>query len=281
MRLRGPTIRNKAACQSILAVAICALLVPSAFATLGDVGFAVGISENERVLQNPNNPSIKMSEMWDTSTQRIMARNMPWLEITNLGGSTGNLLSLDITIGDTRFNFSDEYNGALVTPASGTPNGTIANATSVDGDLLSITFGNGGLAPGQTVYFRIDIGSDTTNFFNQADFRTVLFDMNGFNLYDGVVDNSADDNAKFTGTFVDPTNPTMTATAETQLPDFDVTGLQQLYYNQVRRPYGQMEGIDIFRAEGLTPSVVIPEPSTFVMAGGACIGLLMLRRRLG
>ncbi len=267
---------------------VCSLYAPSAFAALGDVGFNVGISEKGRVLENPNNPSIMKSEMWDTSSQRIMSRNMPWFEITNLGGSTGNLVALDVTIGDTRFNFSDEYfsaqpgfTGLLVMPAAGTADGTIASATSVNGDLLSITFGNGGLAPGQSVYFRVDIGADTSDFYTLADFRTVLFDLDGVNVYDNVVNNSADDNALFTATFVDPANTAMSATAQTQLPDYeyDAAANGQLYFNQFRRPYGQMEGVEIFNAQGLTPSVVVPEPSTMALAAGVCLGLLFLRRR--
>jgi hypothetical protein len=262
--------------------AICLVATPAAFAALGDVGFAVGISENGPVLENPNNPSIKMSEMWDTSSQRIMARNTPWIEIANLGGSTGNLLSLDITIGDTRFNFDDSYFGALIQTSASNAPGAIASATTIDGDMLSLTFGNGGLAPGQTVYFRIDIGSDTMDVFQMADFRTVMFDMNGVNVYDNLIDNSDADNSLFTATFVDPNNLAMTAMAETRLPDFDVDGLPGQYFNQSRRPYGQMEDIDIFRATGLNQAGVIPEPTSIAMAmGAAVVGVIVARRRRG
>jgi hypothetical protein len=258
------------------AMIACLFISPTAFAALGEVGFSVGISEKERVLAHPNNIAIKMSEMWDTSQQRIMSRNMPWIEIVNNGGSTGNLLSLDISIGDERFNFSDEFYGVYVRPGRDAPTGAIASATTDDGDVLNIVFGNGGLTPGQSLIFQIDIGADSPNLFQQADFRTVLFDMNGFNVYDNTIEVGDLDNSVFTAGFVDPQDATMTATEDVRLPDYTVTGIQAGYFNQNRRPYGQMEGIDIFRGDDMT---VIPEPASLALAGIAALGLLVLRRR--
>ena len=69
------------------------------------------------------------------------------------------------------------------------------NSSSTSGDQLDLTIG-GGLKPGEVVRFKIDLAPDAgTNLYAHPDFRTVLFDMNGKNIYDGnLIQVSSDEN---------------------------------------------------------------------------------------
>ncbi|MDA8745425.1 PEP-CTERM sorting domain-containing protein [Rubripirellula amarantea] len=246
---------------------LMALSANSAIAALGEVGFQIKISEKEMILEHPDELDYKMFAMWDTAYQRIRNRSMPWIEVKNLDESTGNLTEFSMTIGDTDYNFSDAEYHTYAMQSNSTPDVNISSITST-GDLLTLTFGNGGLAPGQLVRFGVDLDPDPNidGLFPHPDFRLVLFDMNDMDG-SGVADNSI-----VTGLFVDPSNTSMTATASTQLDDYAVTGPQSQYFNQFVRPYGVMEGIDTFGATATTSSN-IPEPSSVALVGMAMVGL--------
>jgi hypothetical protein len=136
--------------------------------------------------------------------------------------------------------------------------------------------GSGGLAPGDLVRFRIDIDvrdEFAGQVFTRADFRTVLFDMNGCNVYDGNtgcgVMNSTDNSQVAVG-FEDGTRSILLT-----LDDMAVEAPQGLFYNSNFRPRGIMEPVDIF--EWCPPGFVIPEPSSamlsfFALFGGAWLG---------
>lgn len=257
-------------------MAACLLLAAAAtpsYAALGEVGFQIKLSEKEMVLTDPNNLNAKMYAMWDLPFQRIASRSMPWVELMNLGDSTGNLTQFTMTIGDTDYNFSDAYMGDVITVSDKTPFAGGVTATS-SGDLLTVNFGGGGLAPGQSVIFGVDLDPDAgvDGLFPHPDFRLVLFDMNDM---DG---NGAGDNSVVSGLFVDPANTAMTATASTTLDDYDVDGPESNYFNQFVRPYGVMEGIDVFPALA-TAGVPIPEPTSAALTGLAVIGLVACYRR--
>ncbi len=245
-----------------------------AVAELGDVGFQVKFCEKEMVLEYPGNMGVKMFASWDAPYQRIANRNMPFIEVMNLSDSTGNLTEFSITIGDTDFNFSKEYFGDYVIQSNSTPDPIISSITST-GDLLTLTFGDGGLAPGELIRFGIDIDPDPglEDMFPHPDYRLVLFDMNNL---DG---NGIEDNSVVTAVFEDPNDSTMTATASTQLEDYEVTGPQSNYFNQIIRPYSVMEGVDIFAASGFNGGTEIPEPSTIPLVLISVAGLAIWNRR--
>lgn len=242
-----------------VAMAIVAIMFASApaLAALGEVGFEFRISEKEMVLEHPDDMGVKLFASWDTAYQRIANRNMPFIDVTNLSSSTGNLTEFNMTIGDTDFEFSDEYFGAFIIQSDSTPDVDISSVTST-GDLLTLTFGNGGLAPGEVVRFGIDIDADPglEDAFPYPDFRLVLFDMNNMDGQGG------SDNSVITALFEDPEDPTMSASASTQLEDYVVTGPESQYFNQILRPYSVMEGVDIFDAS----ASAIPEPATATLS---------------
>jgi hypothetical protein len=269
------TARHCARFASGLMLALCTTLfvtTPQASAALGDVGFEIKLTESEMVLEHPGDMQYKMFAMWDSPYQRIAARSMPWIEVKNDVGSTGNLTQFSMTIGDTNYNFSNSYMGQYATMSDSTPNVSFSSVVST-GNVLTLTFANGGLAPGQIARFGIDIDPDANvpGLFPHPDFRLVLFDMNNL---DGKGDS---DNSIMTATFTDPNNPAMTALAETQLPDYTVTGPQSQYFNQFVRPYGVMEGIDVFTGGG--GNTPIPEPSSWALVGLGLAGVAAVRWR--
>ncbi|MGI9458022.1 MAG: PEP-CTERM sorting domain-containing protein [Aeoliella sp.] len=267
LRRFAKNLFGRAGLIPLVVAAIMLMVAPTTYAELGDVGFQISLASKEMVLENPDDHAVQMFSAWDSPFQRIADRNMPFVELMNLENSTGNLTEFRLTIGDADYNFSDDYFGDFVMLADSTPGVSLSASTAMAGDELVVSFGGDGLAPGDTVRFRIDLDPDVgiMGLFPHPDFRTVLFDMNDM---DG---NGMTDNSTATASFEDPNDDTMTATAVAELIDYTVTGPQALYFNQVIRPYSQMEGVDIFRAQGLTEVNMIPEPST---AGLAVSGLL-------
>lgn len=247
-----------------LALSVCfvaTLVARPADAAIDKAGFQVSFCEKEMILEHPDDHSYMMYAMWDTPYQRIRNRSMPWVEVENLAESTANLTEFSMTIGDTDYNFTDATYGAYAILSDSTPDILITSIVST-GDLLTLTFGDGGLAPGEIVRFGIDLApdADVDGLFPHPDFRLVLFDMNDL---DG---NGTSDNSEVTAEFVDPDDSSMTETVATVLPDYEVTGNQANYFNQFVRPYGVMEGIDIFTDGDLVVNT-IPEPTSGVAAG--------------
>jgi hypothetical protein len=161
----------------------------------------------------------------------------------------------------------------------------LISSISPDGNLLTVNIqkeaGTGGLAPGDLVRFRIDIdvdaGLSNPPFYQYPDFRTVLFDKNGVQVYgnDPAFPNGAEDNAQATVKFSDGSTQ-----GPTPLPDFTVTGAQNEYFNATYHPRGVMEGVDIFTIGG--GPAVIPEPGSAVLALFGVVGATcgMRKRRV-
>jgi len=128
---------------------------------------------------------------------------------------------------------------------------------------LIVTIGNGGLLPGQLVRFQINLDVDpayaaqySASFgSSQSDFRTVLFDMNGLNVYTGIQKTSSDDNAKASVVFT----PGGTSNA-VAFPDEPVAAGQ--YYNSNLRVYKASDPVLIFQIGGGSE---VPEPSSVAL----------------
>ena len=287
-------------------------------ATLGDVGFTINIAEKEKVLQtrwevanlpqgewiqlpgmiDPVDPALWImtgdkSAMWDTAEVRRASRMMPWIEVTNNPTSTGNLTQFRFSIGDTNFQFSDAMMGEYAVPGDMVSLPTnvpdldfsIASATTVTdngalpGDELLVTFGNGGLAPGETARFRLYLQADP-GVFTQPDFREIFGNANASNQVNP--NDDFDTNSIFSAVFADFNDPSLTVeTDPTALADFVIEGPAFFNSNTVLRPYTVMEPVQIFGGGGTGGhGGVIPEPTTAALAVAAALaGCWGVRRR--
>ena len=260
---------------SVVALAIFAFAVVAqmtASARAQDFGvFELIISEKEQKLQHPNDMMWDKWLMWDTASQREDERNMPYLELKNI--STSSISEFHLTIGDLRFNFGAVEGTDFAVLGSTTPGYSLMSSTVGSGDAaneLVVQINGAGLGPGELVRFKINIDVDTAFADDYAalfagadpDFRTVLFDMNGTNVYDGnTVLNSSADNAQawvVAGGM---------ATVPMALPDYAVEGDAAGYYNNNYPSYGRSDPVGCFPLTGMG---VIPEP------GGATLAIVAL-----
>ena len=242
------------------------------------------ISEKELQLANPDDPMWMKSNMWDLSFQRMNDRNMPYLELLNDLASDAPITEFRMTIGDDKFHFANDFMGEYVMLAASTLGFDLDSSTADNGDELVVKI-NGGLDPGEVVRFKIDLDVDAAyegQIFPHPDFRTVLFDMNGNNVYEGgLIHFSETDNAQVNVKFEMPGMPPVTvgpATFEDQIVA-DVSGQ---YYNNIYRRYGIMEPVHTFLVGAA--GTVVPEPSSlslgvFGCLGGAVMGVRARRRR--
>jgi hypothetical protein len=245
------------------------------------------ISEKELQLVHPTDPMWMKSNMWDISFQRMHDRNMPTLELNNLqAAGSPDITKLTLSIGDTRFHFSDDVFGSLIAQCPCSPMApddspaglTLTPSLSANGNLLTIDLtksGGGGLAPGEIVRFKIDIDVDEGfDFFPHPDYRTVLFDMNGVEVYgpDPNIPAGQTDNSQGTVMFSDGTTAGPATFADETVP-----APQSQFFNETFRAYGIMEPVDTFMISG--GPTVIPEPASGVLALAGLIGTLWLTAR--
>lgn len=244
------------------------LAADTAHAAFSLIGFELCLSSKEAVLENPDDMMIMKYSAWDVAAQRIADRNMPFLELTNNSNSEAPITEFNMTIGDTRFNFSDVFFGDFIRLGDSTPGFDLQASTEngdLPGDMLRVVINPGvGLLPGETVRFRVDIGVDPgfPDLFPHQDFRLVFFDM-----FDN---NDPANNSIVTSIFADGA---MTGDVSTQLPNF--ASENDEFFNNNIRPGKVMEGVDRFCVEAQ-----IPEPSGIALLTIGTLAGLMVRRRL-
>ncbi|MEX0612888.1 MAG: hypothetical protein WD738_01790 [Pirellulales bacterium] len=242
------------------------------------------ICEKELQLANPTDAMWMKANMWDISFQRMNERNMPTLELMNLQPAGGpDIVQFQLSIGDTRFHFADDFFGTFALLGNTTPGFNLASSVSDGGNLLTVDIskpGGGGLDPGELVRFRIDLDVDPgfpdPPFFVHPDYRTVLFDMNGVQVYgpDPSIPAGDEDNAQASIKFSDNTTAGPVPFVDEVIPE-----PQSVFLNNIFREYGIMEPVDCFDIGG----GVIPEPGTALLAllGLLGVGGLMGRPRRG
>jgi hypothetical protein len=244
-----------------------------------DVGsFTVKISEKEMILDEPNDMAVQKYVMWDLGFQRMNDRNMPYIELAN-APTSAPITQFRLTIGDERFNFTNSFMGDYAMLGGTTPGFDISSSTVGNlGDELLVNIGDGGLAPGEVLRFKIDLNVDDQfagQFFQHPDYRTVLFDMNGFNVYDSLQQFSTTDNAQAKVEFDPATGPNVISDPIV-FQDELVVGPESQFYNDNYRRYNEMDPVRIFQLGG---EAVIPEPSSIVLGFvGALAGLWLSRR---
>lgn len=243
-------------------------------AVITDTDWSLKISERELAFRPASDAMAMKTLMWDLPAARRTARNLPTICLTN-DSATASISEFRMSIGDTQFNFGNSFFGTYAKLGKDTPGISLTSSTEDDGDTLVVKFGNG-IAPGQTVNFLFDIDVDpefANSFYKFPDYRTVLFDMNGDNLYQnaGIInDPDDDDNAEVWLTFTQPGQPTIT-TLKSPFPDPTVADGSARFVNQNMARYGDTDPI---RAFPLSGGGVVPEPTAAALAVLGLAGLL-------
>lgn len=264
--LRSIRLGPPVAALLLAAVAISFCPV-SAQATITDTDWSLKISEREMAFRPASDVMAMKTLMWDLPSSRRAARNVPFICLTN-ESETASISQFRMTIGDDQFHFANSLMGMYAKLGKDTPGVSLSSTVEDDGDTLLVNFLNGGLAPGATVNFQIDLDVDAEfagAFFKHPDYRTVLFDMNGDNYYEGagiVNDPDDDDNSEVTLTFAMSGMPSV-STIPQAFPDPSVVDGSAGYVNNNIARYGDSDPVRAFVLEG---GGVVPEPSTAILA---------------
>jgi hypothetical protein len=272
---RHASLTMRAASLMLTAFAISAISFDAARAQTTSP-FTVKISEKEMKLEHPTDMMWDKHLMWDLSFQRMNDRNMPYIELMNAATNTAPITEFHMTIGDSRFNFANNMLGTFALLGSTTPGFQLTSST-VDGNELIVMIGNGGLQPGSLVRFKVDIAVDPPNpngYFEFPDFRTVLFDMNGINVYDDTIQTSSADNSQSWVVFDPATGPNF-STVPVAFQDPVVPPPASSFFNDNPREWGENDPVRIFELGG---GEVIPEPTSLVLLAGMACGLAIGRR---
>lgn len=261
----------------LLAIAIipCIFVASAARGAAND--YSVSFTEKELKLKHPTDPAWESWFEGDIGYQRMIERNQPFIELTNAAESLDPINEFHITIGDNRFNFAPVDGSSPIKLGRTTPGFDLNGSTTNSGDELVVNIGGGGLLPGETVRFKIKLGIDPSfaaayaaSFGSSVpDYRTVLFDMNGVNVYDGfTTKKSSADNSQMFVNF----NPGGKSLVNI-LPDADVEN-SEFFNNQIRGGCCCVgDPVLIFNPDP------IPEPNSIALAMFAAGGFLFRRRR--
>lgn len=224
----------------------------------------IRLSEKEAVLVDPANQKVAM---WDNAFQRILDRNMPWIEITNHSQSVAEITEFLLTLGENamEFAFGEEGLGGPIMPSSFNPPEIDIEASIVQGgDQLRLAFTN--FEPGETVRFRIDLEATDPDAHPHPDFRRVLFDGVPLSTADGEDDNALVQVAYANGDVL-----------ERRVPEFMVNPTSAMFFEGNLRRGKLMDPVQVFE-------FAIPEPSTWVLAAMSLAlagGSVQRRRRAG
>ncbi len=241
--------------------------------------FTANFSEKELKLEHPDSAAWDSWFMGDIGYQRMVERNSPFIELVNDINSTSNITEFHLTIGDNRFNFAPVDGTSPVKLGRTTPGYSITGSTTNSGDALVVNIGGTGLKPGEALKFKIKLGIDAsfaTEYANKfgsslPDYRTVLFDMNGFNVYDNTTNKSDEDNAQAYVLFGTGEKSDVTVFQDQEV------AVSQYYNNRLRSGCCCVDDpVQIFQLEG---STAIPEPGSFALAMLGVGSLLSFRSR--
>jgi hypothetical protein len=272
--------RSPAAAAFIVAALAVALAPLSARAVITDTDWSLKISERELAFRPPSDAMAMKTLMWDLPANRRTARSLPTICLTN-DSATASISQFKMTIGDEQFNFGNSFFGTYAKLGKDTPGFTFTSSTEDNGNTLVVNFGGSGVAPGQTVNFLFDIDPDAgLGLYAYPDYRTVLFDMNGDNYFQGagiVNDPSSEDNGTVQLTFIQSGMPAVT-TVPVAFDDPNVLDGSARFVNGQTARYGESDPVRAFPLEG---GAIIPEPSSAVLCLFGLAATFAGRRRRG
>lgn len=167
----------------ILLAAAATFSASRASAALLPADFEFAISPYESALDLPSGVSV--AHMCGDPMVEIMMHSQPLIKLTNTSSVVFETMA--VSIGDTAYHFVDNvtpgvtsdlgadvlsfsfYSDTEQTPA----------AATIDQHYVGVDFGPAGLAPGESVVFKLQIASDDPNAFPFPDFRQVMLDGGG------------------------------------------------------------------------------------------------------
>ncbi len=255
------------AASMLLAVCSRAVAQPG----VGNVSLNLRLSADADLIQNPDDPVLAMLAAWKTQYDLQLARNMPYLLITNTSQMESiEATGMTMTIGQADFHFGsvqtiDASPGVDVTVKLG--NG---DDVGMEADQFELVFT--GLMPGAFALLQLDIDPDDASAFHLPDFRTVLFQANGAGTdVNSVVDAALAD----------------TVSGETvglngMFEDYPIDG--PFFVGPAFHGYGQMDEVNVFTMDlsgSLGIITPVPEPSALAllaMGALAMMGVIGFRR---
>lgn len=258
----------------MLVLITTSMFAVSAHAVITDTNWSLKISERETAFRPATDVMAMKSLMWDLPFSRMFARNLPFICLTN-ESAAASITEFKMTIGDEQFHFANSLMGMFAKLGKETPGFGISSSVADGGNTLVVNFLNGGLAPGKTVDFQFDIDVDAafaSSFYMHPDYRTVLFDMNGDNLYKnaGIVHEvSSTDNAKVSLKFEMAGMPSVNV-GPVSFDDPSVNDGSAGFVNNQLARYGQNDPIRSFALHG---GGVVPEPGSSALALVGLAGL--------
>jgi hypothetical protein len=261
----------------MLLLTAISLSAAPARAAINDTDWSLKISEREIAFRPATDVMAMKSLMWDLPFSRMFARSMPYISLTN-ESATANITQFKMTIGDEKFHFANDFMDMFAKLGKETPGFNLSSLVENDGNTLVVNFLNGGLDPGDTVHFKIELGVDVefaNALFKHPDYRTVLFDMNGDNLYEnaGILHQvSTADNSMASLKFEMAGMPSVMV-GPVPFEDPSVVDGSSGFVNSTLARYGQNDPV---RAFALSGGSVVPEPGSMALA---LVGLLAIAPR--
>jgi hypothetical protein len=272
---RSTRIGPIAAASLLVLITISTCATP-AQAVITDTDWSLKISEREKAFRPATDLMAMKALMWELPSSRMFARNLPFICLTN-ESATASITEFKMTIGDEQFHFANSLMGMYAKLGKDNAELSLSSTVADGGNTLLVNFLNGGLAPGETVDFQFDIDVDAqfaNAFFQNPDYRTVLFDMNGDNLYmsAGIVHEvSSADNAKVSLKFEMPGMPSVMV-GPVPFEDPSILDGSAGFVNSQLARYGQSDPIRSFTLHG---GGVVPEPGSIVL-GLVGLGAMVL-----
>lgn len=253
---RSQTTRR---CNRLLKVALLSL-VSLAWLNAPARATNINFSSLETVLADGANQAAKNYALWVGWAHQIYEYNMPFVQLSVPANESRSVVEFRMTIGDTDYQFSNEYWNKQYTnswniPANGehallgatTPGFDVDSSIENSGDTLVVDFGSGGLQAGDTIRLQLDINPDpNSGAMVFQPYTSVFFQANGGPDVTG--------NSVVTITYDNGDTATVT------LPNFAIDPSTLVSIDNPR-PYPQMQMID-----PITPFDIVPEPTAALLA---------------